>query len=291
MKNIETITVYITTKNRLELLRRAVASVLKQTRKVDELIIVDDGSDDGTAEYLEKIAQEHHCIVVIRNNHSRGACYARNQAINAATCLYITGLDDDDEFATHRLAVFMGHKSKLENQFAALSTGILLHSKNRRTKRRPALKQVNTSDLLVKNYVGNQVFTYTRYLKSIGGFSVDMPALQDQETWVRLTQRYGAVFCIRDFSYSVRVDHDYSRITQPTNRSFAIKQFEHKYEKLMTSKARKATNVFKIIYGQKKMTSSFIMRNYIWELNYEILSYYLQKRSKIIAWVKQMRHE
>ena len=91
------VTIYIPTKNRLKLLNRAIESVKKQTYKDIEIIVVDDGSTDGTTEYL---AQEINSgtLKAIFNKKSLGACAARNKAIEMATGDFITGLDDDDYF-------------------------------------------------------------------------------------------------------------------------------------------------------------------------------------------------
>ena len=64
MENL--VTVYIPTKNRLQLLRRAVNSVLSQTHRQIELIVVSDGSDDGTCEYVSAL-QEHIAVKLIHN--------------------------------------------------------------------------------------------------------------------------------------------------------------------------------------------------------------------------------
>ena len=99
--------VYITTKNRRAMLDRAVNSVLRQSIKPDEIIIVDDGSTDDTARYLETVSEADASITVITNKTSMGACKARNIAISRAKSRYITGLDDDDEFTRNRLKDFI----------------------------------------------------------------------------------------------------------------------------------------------------------------------------------------
>lgn len=83
----------ITTRNRLPLLKRAVTSVYSQTYENIELIVVDDGSDDGTEEWCS--SQEFHYIR-IPIGESRGGNYARNLGIKASVGDYIAFLDDDD---------------------------------------------------------------------------------------------------------------------------------------------------------------------------------------------------
>ncbi|MCV5275642.1 hypothetical protein OFC49_33450, partial [Escherichia coli] len=53
---------------------------------------------------------------------------------------------------------------------------------------------INLNSLLTKNYIGNQVLTKTSYLRSLSGFDVGFPALQDYDMWVRLVERYGEAY-------------------------------------------------------------------------------------------------
>ena len=91
-----TISVYIPTHNRVDLLAVAVGSVLAQEFADFELIVVDDASTDGTAEFLESAAASDRRIRFIRNDSPCGAPTSRNRAIMEATGNFITGLDDDD---------------------------------------------------------------------------------------------------------------------------------------------------------------------------------------------------
>lgn len=97
------ISVYITTRNRRELLERAVESVLNQTKSAKEIIIVDDASSDDTKNFINSLCHYYPSIIYIRNSKCLGAQASRNKAIAASTQPFITGLDDDDEFKPNRL--------------------------------------------------------------------------------------------------------------------------------------------------------------------------------------------
>ena len=91
------VTVYITTYNRREFLERAINSVLNQTHTNLELIVADDGSSDGSQQYLQELQNKGVLTAVLNTTGtSKGACYGRNKAINLAKGEFITGLDDDD---------------------------------------------------------------------------------------------------------------------------------------------------------------------------------------------------
>ena len=87
------VSVVIPTKNRKELIYKSIDSVLGQTVKPLEIIIVDDGSDDGTDDY---ICQKYPEIIVLRNEESVKGARARNQGASVAKGEYLAFLDSDD---------------------------------------------------------------------------------------------------------------------------------------------------------------------------------------------------
>ncbi len=94
------VSVVIPAYNREALLRRAVESARAQTRPPVEVIVVDDGSADGTAALAESLGAR-----VIRHGSNRGAAAARNTGIAAARGDLIAFLDSDDAWLPRKLAV------------------------------------------------------------------------------------------------------------------------------------------------------------------------------------------
>lgn len=98
MKDTPSIAVIIPTYNRIELLERAIASVLPQLLMNDEIIIVDNRSSDSTAQRVGK-AQSQDCrIQYYRLSQNRGAMRARNIGARAARAEWLTFLDSDDQY-------------------------------------------------------------------------------------------------------------------------------------------------------------------------------------------------
>ena len=94
----------ITTHNRKELLVLAIESVLNQTYKNIECIVVDDASDDGTKEYIKRYIDENKVnYIYIPREESRGGNHARNLGIQNAKGDYIAFLDDDDEWLSEKI--------------------------------------------------------------------------------------------------------------------------------------------------------------------------------------------
>ncbi len=88
--------------NRARYVKSAIASVLAEPGVSVRLIVVDDGSTDGSSELLEKLAAEDGRILVLRGE-SRGVSAARNRALSAVRAPFVSFLDSDDLFAPGKL--------------------------------------------------------------------------------------------------------------------------------------------------------------------------------------------
>lgn len=97
------VSVIIPTHNRAKYLQRAVNSVLSQTFKDFEIIIVDDASSDNTKEILEELKRQGLRIKSFRLDQNRGAQVARNKGIKASCAKWIAFLDSDDEWLNRKL--------------------------------------------------------------------------------------------------------------------------------------------------------------------------------------------
>jgi succinoglycan biosynthesis protein ExoO len=82
---------------------RAIASVQAQTVSPAEILVVDDGSSDGTAFMVQRLAQQDSRIKLLRTPSNSGPGAARNLAIEAANADWIAVLDSDDAWRPRRL--------------------------------------------------------------------------------------------------------------------------------------------------------------------------------------------
>jgi glycosyltransferase involved in cell wall biosynthesis len=96
--------VVMCTYNRANYLERAIDSLIAQTEKDWELIVVDDGSTDETYQIVRKYAETHQNIKYIFHSH-RGLPSSRNAGIIASAGMFITFLDSDDEYESQHLAI------------------------------------------------------------------------------------------------------------------------------------------------------------------------------------------
>lgn len=95
------VSVIIPTYNRADLLPRSIQSVLDQTYKNLEIIVVDDGSRDGTQQRVRSI--NDHRLKCARHPKNRGAAASRNTGIELASGKYIAFQDDDDQWLPEKL--------------------------------------------------------------------------------------------------------------------------------------------------------------------------------------------
>jgi glycosyltransferase involved in cell wall biosynthesis len=100
------ISVIIPVYNTEKYVERAINSVLNQSYRNVELVIVDDGSTDMTGDIIDRVAKKDTRVVVIHKK-KEGVGVARNRGLNAATGSYITFCDADDEMYPNMLEKMM----------------------------------------------------------------------------------------------------------------------------------------------------------------------------------------
>ncbi len=96
------VSVIIPTRNRAELLTRALKSALQQTYPYFEIIIIDDASEDNTGAIVQSFKDERLRYIFFKKN--MGAAAARNAGIKQAEGEYVAFLDSDDQWHPEKLA-------------------------------------------------------------------------------------------------------------------------------------------------------------------------------------------
>lgn len=207
------VTVYIPTHNRLELLKRAIESVLTQSYNNIELIIVDDASTDNTEDYLKQLTLKDTRVKYFKNLTSQGACYSRNIAIHNANGEFITGLDDDDFFLNDRISNFTSYWKNKKINSIALYSAQYIKNKDGKLQIIKKPKIVSKKQLFISNFVGNQIFTKTEYIRNIGGFDENLPAWQDLDCWLSILNKQTAERT-NSIDYVIDISHAHERISK-----------------------------------------------------------------------------
>jgi glycosyltransferase involved in cell wall biosynthesis len=123
------ISVVIPTYNRAQFVGKAVASVLNQSFPSYEIIVIDDGSTDGTREALSRYAGK---ISYIYQNNS-GVSSARNEGIKQSQGDWVAFLDSDDEWTRQYLFTQTMHARKFPQAIAHLTNAVTILSDGTRT--------------------------------------------------------------------------------------------------------------------------------------------------------------
>lgn len=181
------ISVVIPTKNRLLTLSRALDSVTAQTLAPDEIIVVDDGSDDDTPQFLAERAAMDGRIIVLRNENSTGAQNARNSGAQKATGATIGFLDSDDYWHPDKLRLQSALLDAHPGAPAAFCNTRYLH-RDRPARISHIAPIVSKTDLYGHNVLGGTsgVLVRRQAFAEVGGFAPDMPYVEDWDLWLRL---------------------------------------------------------------------------------------------------------
>src|SRR5699024_3393401 len=113
-----TISVVIATYNMEKYIETAVVSCLLQTEMFDQILIIDDGSTDGTDQNLEQLANEQHVEIFRKINEGRAK--ALNELLPHVTCDFILVLDADDWVDADACSVIKNHLFNLPEEVAVL---------------------------------------------------------------------------------------------------------------------------------------------------------------------------
>lgn len=273
--------VWIPTYNRLELLKRAVNSVLMQTYPNIEIFIVDNGSTDGTGEYLRELASHNEIVVYHCFAQNEGACKARNYAIEHASGIFATGLDDDDEFMPTRIEELI---SAFDEQYAFVcSSYIWDYGKVQKALLDKELV-IDLNKQLNFNQASNQVLTYRQRLLDAGMFDTSIVSSQDWELWTRLIIKYGPAKRIKKPSYIVHTAHDKPRITDSlNNRKVGFEQFHDRYGHLMTKKNKKCYDFLVFYNDGNKVTFSTVTKFFTFAIANKLLRAWLSSLFPLLA--------
>ncbi|WP_076411017.1 glycosyltransferase [Shewanella sp. UCD-KL12] len=242
------VSVYMPTKNRKELLEVAINSVFSQDYPNIELVIVDDGSSDGTQAWLEKLAQQHQNVKVFRFEESLGACAARNWAITHASGEFVTGLDDDDLFLPNRISSLVNGYS---DDYAFICSSCIWDFGKRQRIIDSIDCTINLEQQLSYNEATNQILVKRERVLAIGGFDTSFVSCQDYDLWTRLIIEYGEARRINIPSYIINDNGSSERMIHSSNGTVGYTQFNNKHKHLMT-KANLANQRFMQIRRLRK---------------------------------------
>lgn len=183
------VSIIIPTYNRAEMVREAVASVLAQTCRDFEVVVVDDASTDGTAAALAEWRE----VQVIRHPYRRGVSAARNTGIQTARGEWLAFLDSDDLWLPAKLARQMAYLLARPGLFLCQTDETWVRRGARVNKplsHRKVAGRIFLPSLARCVVSPSAVILHRRLIEAHGGFDETLPAAEDYDLWLRLSWRY-----------------------------------------------------------------------------------------------------
>ena len=196
------VSVVIPTYGRPDYLKRAVDSVLNQTYKSIEVIVVDDNNPDSEARIATETAMNNYSqlsdVIYLKHECNKNGSAARNTGISKATGKYICFLDDDDEMLPERIEKFVNKMETLDNSWGACYSNFIKLKDN---DAKDYCGETRTGDLYTEALMrslyfcpGSNLFVRACYVKEIKGFDTDFKRNQDMEFLARLLQKCKLAF-------------------------------------------------------------------------------------------------
>jgi glycosyltransferase involved in cell wall biosynthesis len=184
------VSVIIPTYNRATWVREAVVSVLAQTWRDFELIVVDDGSSDATSTALAAFGSE---VKVVRRKERQGVSSARNLGAAAAREEWLAFLDSDDLWLPEKLARQVEYLRGQPDLVICQTEEIWVRNGvrvNPPVSHRKAGGDIFLQSLSRCVISPSAVMLHRRLFEELGGFDETLPAAEDYDLWLRVAWRY-----------------------------------------------------------------------------------------------------
>lgn len=276
----------------------AIESVIIQTFKDWELLIIDDGSTDNTKDIVFSYHDER-IKYFYQENQER--CAARNHGVEKSSGKYITFLDSDDYLLADRLLNVYNNLRDLSEPDLFMFTGVRF-DKNGVLSIREEKKITefpNKYDFFMHSHIHCQQTIIPRKILLQNKFNINFNIAEDTELWMRIITNYNFLF-LEGLEDIVVTDHDDRSINVTKNNvyakvlvvfSYMIKQFNYPFSK-QTVKYINTDGNFGIakyyIYNRKRFRAAkHIILSILHDLKHQQIKYRINILIKIIVNIKK----
>jgi glycosyltransferase EpsE len=165
----------------------AIDSIINQSYKLWNLVIVDDGSTDDTAKIVQSYVDKHNNIELLINKTNRGLAYSLNKAISYSNSEYIARMDADDAALPNRLESQIKYFNE-HSEIDVLGTGAEVVNIN--SSKSIVFKPENHTTILssiekINPFFHSSVMMRRNFIESIGGYDIKCLRAQDYDLWLR----------------------------------------------------------------------------------------------------------
>lgn len=188
------ISVIIPTHNRLGMVLRAVDSVLDQSYKNLELIVVDDGSTDKTADYIPRYEDSRLKYVYQKN---QGVSKARNLGVAQAHADWICFLDSDDVWRRHKLSEQLRFHDQNRQFLISQTDDVWIRNSVRVNKMK--IHDTRAGDIFEASLrrcliCCSSVMIKKSLFDDVGGFDETLVTCEDYDLWLKILAKYPVGF-------------------------------------------------------------------------------------------------
>lgn len=179
------ISVVLPTYNEADVIQDALDGLVDQTFCDFEVVVVDDGSTDGT---VDIVASEDRLDITLIERNESGLPSALNRGIREADGEYIARQDADDRSHPERFERQIEDLQE-DKSIALLGTGAILEYADGRRSRRHVLESVTRSQLLTGNrFIHGSVLMRRSAVEDVGGYDENFRYTEDYDLWLRIVE-------------------------------------------------------------------------------------------------------
>ena len=269
------ISVVIPTLNRINTLQRALDSVINQTYKPAEIIVVDNGSSDGTLKFL----REQYPKITILTENKIGVSSARNKGIKKSINQWIALLDSDDAWHPRKLEIQTSMLDSALKEYNLIHTDEVWFRNNKHINQMKKHKKqggyiferclslccISPSSVLFKKNI----------LDKVGLFDESLPVCEDYDMWLKICSSEEVLFAQDKLTYKYgghkdQLSKSYWGMDRFRIKSIEniIKNFDLTYKQKKQAKKELIKKLKIIINGASKRNNLSIVNEFSTKLEY-----------------------
>ena len=269
------ISVVMPTLNRINTLQRALDSVINQTYKPAEIIVVDNGSSDGTLKFL----REQYPKITILTENKIGVSSARNKGIKKSINQWIALLDSDDAWHPRKLEIQTSMLDSALKEYNLIHTDEVWFRNNKHINQMKKHKKqggyiferclslccISPSSVLFKKNI----------LDKVGLFDESLPVCEDYDMWLKICSSEEVLFAQDKLTYKYgghkdQLSKSYWGMDRFRIKSIEniIKNFDLTYKQKKQAKKELIKKLKIIINGAFKRNNLSIVNEFSTKLEY-----------------------
>lgn len=268
LKNVKEplVSVIMPVYDRVNVVGDAIDSVLNQTYKNLELIIVDDGSTDGSVKLIEGYAERDSRIKFIKHSENQGVCRSRNDGLEQAKGKYIFYLDSDNTWELEYLKTMVGAYIELPDA-DALYSGQYISDDSKSPVSKVRFGVLNKGLLFNRNFIDLNSFTHKKKVyDKIGGFRESLERNVDYDLVLRLVDNNFKLYSVPVILSNYYMKNSDNRISD--NLGYDLDELFRPYDKYIIQVQGKHLRIgYNENFKNKKAVHKSIFKDRLKDIN------------------------